>query len=187
MPEQITKSKSVELRKSLQTAVLDSYSEKYKELSEIWRNLETKAQGTITIAGIFIAGALAYIREISPQTYLYEKLFLGISIVCLIICVIYSILALYIRDVSGSPIGKILDDLAQKFFKVKNDKDFQAYIEKFPVNQCAAWRKTEESVCKEIKLKADHLLKAHIFLVLAVLIIALLSILKLFFIVEVKK
>src|SRR4028119_24929 len=90
-----------ELRKQ---AITNSYDE-YKELIATWRNLDTKAQGNITIAGIFIAGAFGYISKVDGQPALYEKLFFGLTIVLLITSVILAILVLRIRPVCSPPLG----------------------------------------------------------------------------------
>jgi hypothetical protein len=44
-----------EFRSLLQVA-LEAYKDEYREISDSWRNTETKAQGAVAIAGIFMAG-----------------------------------------------------------------------------------------------------------------------------------
>ena len=167
------------LRESLNKTVLDSYRDEYKELNDTWKNLEGKAQGAVAIAGIFIAGAFAYTREIGPQGIRYEKIFLGASILCLIISVGLSILALKVRTVAAPPMGEHVDNLVQDLLQVDNDAELLERIPRFVADQVASWRVVSQEANESIKLKAKYLWGAHLCLAFAILTIALLSVLKL--------
>lgn len=81
-----------ETRESLRKVTLDAYRDEYNQDTETWRSLETKAQGNIAVAGIFIAGSLAYLTKSDLRLEHHEEIFLLIAIVCLIVSVILSIL-----------------------------------------------------------------------------------------------
>ncbi|MDQ3474098.1 MAG: hypothetical protein M3447_10210 [Acidobacteriota bacterium] len=53
----------LEIRETWRKATLDAFLDEYREQTETWRSLETKAQGNIAVAGIFVAGSLAYITK----------------------------------------------------------------------------------------------------------------------------
>jgi hypothetical protein len=92
---------------TLRDATLVAYLEEYKELTETWRSLESKAQGNIAVAGIFIAGSLAYLEKLSPQLQRHEQVFLLIAIACLIVSVILAILALKTQTITPPTAGKL--------------------------------------------------------------------------------
>jgi hypothetical protein len=96
-----------ESKDSLRKSALEAYLQEYKELTETWRGLENKAQVSITVAGIFIASTFAYIRDIS-KTQPYEKVFLCLAVVLLIISVILSILVLRLQRVVPPPPGRFV-------------------------------------------------------------------------------
>src|SRR5919109_4903212 len=54
----------------------------YREGAEIWKTLETKAQGLITTAGLFLAAAFAFSRE--PSLLTLTKVILLVTLVCLV-------------------------------------------------------------------------------------------------------
>ena len=89
-------------RESLLKAVIESYHEEYKVISDNCRNIEGKAQGSVAIAGIFIAGAFAYLQK-NITLVLYQKIILFIGVIFLILCVGFSILALRIRKLPAAP------------------------------------------------------------------------------------
>jgi hypothetical protein len=168
-----------ELRESLESSVLDSYQEENKELSETWRSLETKAQGAVAISGIFIAGAFAYIREVNLQAHRVDKIFLGTCILSLVVSVVLSIFALRVRKVAAAPIGEYLDDLVQDLLQLENDGELEERLPDFVRDQIGLWRRVVKAASATNKSKASYLLAAYVFLVLAILMVALLSILKL--------
>jgi hypothetical protein len=53
---------------------LENYREEYRDLSETWRSLDTKAQGLGAIAGIFLAALFAWAREMPPTFGRSERL-----------------------------------------------------------------------------------------------------------------
>jgi hypothetical protein len=167
------------LRETLESSVLDSYREENKELSETWRSLETKAQGAVAISGIFIAGAFAYIREVNLQGHRVEKIFLGTSILSLVVSVVLSIFALRARKVAAAPIGEYLDELVQDLLQLENDGELEERLPDFVKDQIRLWRIVVKAASATNKSKARYLLAAYVFLVLAILMVALLSILKL--------
>ena len=93
------------IREFLRKNLFDSYRDEYKEISDIWRGLETKAQGNIAIAGIFIAGAFAFIAKPETGIHWLEKQFLIASLVFLVISVVSSVLVLKVREVYFPPMG----------------------------------------------------------------------------------
>lgn len=165
-----------ELKESLRRAVLVAYREEYKELSDTWRGLETKAQGSIAIAGIFIAGAFAYIRDITPNSHPYEKLFLIIIVLCLVTSVVLSILALKIRTVAAPPMGEYIDQMVRDILNLNNDDELAERIVRFDNDQITTWRMVKKEAENANRLKARYLWRAQIFLMSAIATVALLMI-----------
>lgn len=169
------------IKESLRQAALDTYFDEYKELAQAWRNLDGKAQGAIAVAGIFIAGSFAYLRDLNQNTRVYERAFLGMAILFLIICIILSVLVLRTRKVRPLPLGKFVTHYARALVEVENEADFQAYLKEFFNAHTEKWLTVISRMEEVNRLKARYLWFAQFFLMAAILTVACLSILQIVF------
>jgi hypothetical protein len=69
----------------------------YNDLWEAWKLLEAKAQATLATAGIFEAGAFAYITQAKPSD-VSSKLMLMLLVVVLAAAVYFGVRAIQVRD-----------------------------------------------------------------------------------------
>ena len=166
------------IREFLRKTLLDSYRDEYKELADIWRGLETKAQGNIAIAGIFIAVVFAFIREAGQQSYWAERACLGLALIFLVISVIFSIMVLRVRQAPFPPMGGFVDKMFIDHLNIKDDAEL---LERLPLlinDQAKAWRQVKEMVVTSNKSKARNLWAAQVFLLAAILTFATLTLLR---------
>ena len=75
----------------------------YKDLSETWKLIDTKAQATTAIAGVFLAAVFNFVRPpgvslAAPLTFL-----LGLSVGALVVSVLFALLAMRVRSVPALP------------------------------------------------------------------------------------
>jgi len=81
-----------------------------------FRDLDGKAQGTATVAGAFLAAGLALLNRSGGIDSLVAKPILGGAVAGLATSIVFSVLALRLRQVlscpSGQDVGKLLDNLA---------------------------------------------------------------------------
>jgi hypothetical protein len=164
----------VQAKESLLKAVLDSYQEEYKRIINNWNRLETKAQGSVAIAGIFIAGAFAYLRENIALMQCYQKIMLGAGIICLLIAVLFSILALRIRQLPVPPMGKYVDRLVCDLLTI-NDKELFERIPLLIKDQISGWRQARDGLLDSNSRKAKNVWIGQILLVVAILIVGVLA------------
>src|SRR5262249_37673689 len=82
---------------------LDSFREQYRDLAESWRHMDTKAQGAGAIAGVFLAAALAWAKDLPTDFTVPQKIALVGCVVLLILAVISAVTALHVRNVSSPP------------------------------------------------------------------------------------
>lgn len=162
----------------LRQTVLEAYREEYKDIADTWRNLEGKAQGAIAIAGIFIAAALTYIRELSAQTGVTDKLLLSIAVVSLVASVVCSILALKIREVAAPPMGEYVDGLVAHLLPIEDQAELKERVTRFFHDQATAWRDMKREADEINQLKAKYLWRGQLFLLSAILTVALLTVLR---------
>jgi len=101
-----------ELRKELAAA----FEREHEALLGAFRDLDGKAQATITVAGIFLAAALAFVEE-APATdpSLLVRALLGSTLFFLVASISAALLALQLRKIVRSPsavqIGQFVSDL----------------------------------------------------------------------------
>jgi hypothetical protein len=167
-----------EIRYKLHDSVIEAYTNEYKELADTWRNVESKAQNAITIAGIFIASAFAYVRDIKPETHKSEKVLLAVSVCFLIATVILSILALKLRKVAAPLMGENMNSLVGDLLRLSDDEGFLERLPNYYNDQSALWRQVTEETHNANQSKARFLWWAHITLVAAIVVVACITVLK---------
>lgn len=105
----------VEVRKELIQFAYDRSEHEHGELSETWKHLDSKAQSTATLAGVFIAAAFAFVRNTALNLDQTEKLLLCGSVVFLVASICTAVCAMKIRPVSmplsGFNAEKTVDDI----------------------------------------------------------------------------
>jgi hypothetical protein len=161
---------TLKIRESFRQAALDAYREEYKELSEVWKGLETKAQGTITIGGIFIAASFTFAKDLSATRLdYYGNLLLGAAIFLLIPSVLLAVLALKTREVSTPPSGEIIEDMVKDLKEVP-DADLPDRKRRFIYDQGLLWQTTITTTKQAIEDKEQWLHLSQGLLLIAIVI-----------------
>lgn len=163
------------IEETLRREALEAYREDYKELVDNWRSLESKAQGAVAIAGIFIAGAFAFIREIDTNTYLIEKILLVAVILFLITSVAFSVYALKIRAIAAPPFGANVERLVNDLLNIEDQSEIAERLPNYINDQISEWKKVNGEVEIAIESKAERLWRAQRALLYAILTIAVLT------------
>jgi hypothetical protein len=114
--------KEIQAKTDLAKMVLDSYRFEYKDYTAWWNDLDRKAQGTVAIAGIILAGALAFARQLSVNTPVYEKIVLSIAIVLLLCAIGFAVFTLIVRNVSLPPPAKQIEELAKEILSTDDSE-----------------------------------------------------------------
>src|SRR6266852_3037846 len=93
---------ALKIRTSWSEAVLDTYRKEYAELSDVWKGIDTKAQGTATIAGVFVAAAFTFAKDLTGNKLdNLGRWLLAVAIFLLIVSIAFSVFALKMREVVG--------------------------------------------------------------------------------------
>lgn len=177
--EKVEKTDGAEEKQAVlrEKALLASYDE-YKELTGTWRNLDVKAQGNITVAGIFVAAAFAYLTKFSAPG-LGEKVFLLFTVVFLIICVVLSLVVLQVREVPPHYLGGFMRRMVGDL-EGATEAELQAYLPTFYNLHADLWNSTSDKLIKANKDKGAFLWLAQVSLIVAICTAAMLVVLKIF-------
>lgn len=172
-----------EIKEALQTAAVEAYRDEYGRFIDIWKGLDTKAQGAVTIAGIFIAAVFAFIRDIKNLN-LGDKgrWVLAAAIACLVSSVVLSILALTLRKVAAPPAAEDIDQMVRDILRPEpgeagqpSEDSLKAMSLTFINEQIRLWREVMGEANDTIKLKYKFLLAAQWLLVGAVFLVVWLT------------
>jgi hypothetical protein len=155
--------------------VLESHRAEYKELSENWRILDTKAQGATAISGIFLAAAFSIARDASGKMVLCEKVLLILAIASLVTSITLAVLALWVRSVSLPPIGEQFEDLVADLPRA----DLTELPSRLPAlvqDESRLWKEASKEVSLHNESKARLLRASVTALLVAAIIVSALTI-----------
>ena len=164
------------IQEGLRNATLAAYVEEYKEQIETWHNLESKAQGNIAVAGIFIAGSLAFLEKLGgQQLQQHEKFFLLAAIGCLIVSVILAIFTLKTQTITAPPLGSFVSHYTRRLVKIDAEANLQDYLKSFFSEHVSCWEAVMDQVREANAFKAQYLWAAQRWLIASILAVAALS------------
>lgn len=127
-------------RTKIVSDLLESLEAEYKEASDTWRALETKAQGVVGIAGVFLAAVFAFVREVDPAS---DPLWLRVGILLAALALVgaigCAILALRIRRRPAPPLGRHLQNDFKRLLAVEDPKELEQRLENFASDQATRW------------------------------------------------
>uniref|UniRef100_UPI004055E2ED hypothetical protein n=1 Tax=Candidatus Electrothrix sp. TaxID=2170559 RepID=UPI004055E2ED len=146
---------------------LESYKEEYSDLSEIWRNLDGKAQGLIAVSGTFVAGMFAFIRTLLHSVTYLEKCFLTASLVLLVFSIFLALVVQKLRTVAKPPQGESLYSIINDLINIDEDSIDQYRIDYFK-DHIRLWQKANKDVHDVNENKASTLLWAQSMLVFSI-------------------
>lgn len=75
--------------------------DEHDRLLDAWKQVDSKAQGTAAIAGLFLAAAFAFVRNTGLAITSQEKVLLGVSLFSLVCSIGTSIWVLLLREASS--------------------------------------------------------------------------------------
>ncbi|HEU4560910.1 MAG TPA: hypothetical protein VFS20_23870 [Longimicrobium sp.] len=141
-------------RQTLLADALGQYRAEYTLLADRWKVLETKAQGTAAIAGIFVAGVFAITRDLDQSTPFYEVwLLVGVTLL-LTTAILFAVRALFIRNLVDPPTGSQLEQVAMDVVRIDDDEEFAKLLPAVYSEQFSAWREANETLRQAVVAKA---------------------------------
>lgn len=156
---------------------LRSFAEQYKDLMDTWKSLDLKAQGNVTIAGIFLAAAFTWTRNSQPAFSMLHKYLLISAIVLLFVSVAIAIFALFVKKVKQPPFGTNVYEMIRDLESIKINGD---HIKKFKNDEIKLWETTIKSITDKIAKKGYCILFAQLMLLAAAFIFIYLTFLIVF-------
>ncbi len=170
---------AAELKEQLLASALEAYRQEYKELSESWRSLETKAQGGMAVAGVFIAGVLAFVREIAgAKATVAETWLLVLSTIALVATVCAALLVLAVRRAPLPPLGAKFHELVTDLLAVGDETELEARAPLLIGDQIRLWKQVNEPLARMLQSKAFRLIVSQWCLFVAIVLAAVLTLIE---------
>ena len=156
--------------RSLEDA-LSAYKIEYDDQMANWRALDTKAQGAVAVAGLFVGGLLAFAKDPRSEPTL-GRIVLVLAVVCLLGAVLFALNALRVCDVADPPSGAIHSKLAEDLASLDEaEASLPARQQGYLGDRAVLWSRTERDTRVGNERKAKSVARAQGLLVAAVLLV----------------
>lgn len=165
----------VDLRVELSRFQVDAYREEFAELVDSWKALETKAQGTAAVAGIFFAAVFAFVRDLEGKADLLRGYGLIIATASLGLAVGAGLMALRIRKIPRPPLGADTQKLVNDLLALESSELGQR-LPLFYNDLSGRWAKVNNDLADANDKKSTWLLVSQALLALAILIVGIVTV-----------
>jgi hypothetical protein len=153
-------------------ATVNAYKYEYDKILANWTGIETKAQTTITIAGIFIAALVAFLHDAASQID-RQRGFLFVAAIFLLGAVMAASFVLLLKEVPRPPQGnKLFPDVLDNIEAVANpnNSDASSLLSRFYRYQIIVIDEVIKELKKVLDKKRGQLRIAQGFLLLGIVI-----------------
>ena len=152
---------------------LEESIREWNQVAQRFRDLDSKAQATATVSGVFIAAAFAFIEQLSIQKEWYVLGIVSIGLFLLASSVVLSVVAMKIRTHRGTPGGKYTLVLIEDVLRAaENGRDIGKLEVGFYVEHATQWQQGAHAIRESNKRKGRTIEVAQWLLVVAILIVA---------------
>jgi hypothetical protein len=160
---------------------LDAYRAEYAELYQVWRNLDTKAQGATAIAGIFVAGAFAFAEDFARSNSIAQKAVIGVFGFALGLSVLLSLSVLSVKTRWSAHVGRNIERLATDLLDLE-DCELSPRLARFLGDQAMVWRMAVTSLRGSVASKSILLKRSQFFLGIGIVLAIVLTFTRVFFV-----
>ncbi|MEK6284003.1 MAG: hypothetical protein AABN95_26945 [Acidobacteriota bacterium] len=166
-----------ELRVNLVKDLFQSSISEHSDAQANFTGLDTKAQNTTAIGGIFLAGALAFFNGDSLQKLITigshpAIILLGIVVLLLMLSTAFCIWAMRIQDISISDVA-ISKEEVEAIIEQPSDELSERY-ENYLLSQVGEWSRISKGLREVNQRKAKAVRRGQMFLGIAALFAAIL-------------
>jgi len=153
----------------------DRTQAEYDELSDSWKQLDSKAQATSTVAGIFIAASFAFIRNSALQLSGLEKALLLLVLASLIVSILLAVTAMFVRTVPVPPTPENIAEMVTEMLDTPPE-EHEERLGGLVADTINAWLPINRVLRKELLAKASKLENAQRALITAACLMGVLTV-----------
>ncbi len=156
-----------------------SYQDDYKEISENWRHLDSKAQGSIAICGILSAATAAFVSRKTVDLNCFEQILVTLTLISLAVGILFALLSMQLRAVVEAPYAGTIQSHIKSILKFPNERSNP--VTNLWLNQIDDWEACNSSAKSSLDSKSKHLQVSHWAILIATFLISVTGIFKIFF------
>jgi len=160
------------VREVLEKEVVAAYQLEYQDLLATFQGLDTKAQGTITTNGIFLAGIFAFLNAASFAVDSIAKVLVLCAVALLIAAILLAIFGMHVREMAGPPSGSQADKMASHLLALENDAEIEARLPGYYSERAQAWSNCLAPLRRSVESKAELIWYAQLSLLLGMIFVA---------------
>jgi hypothetical protein len=161
-----------QLIQAAQKEALDSYRKEFEQLTAAFRDLDNKAQGTATTSGAFLAAILVYLNRPTALDAGFSRIALAFGLLGLLCALIFSLLALRIRKLPGSPSGEDIEELLSTLARSPEESDRVERMIYFYGDAARLWKSSVKERREINESKAFYIWSAQRSLIVTVVSVA---------------
>lgn len=164
----------------------DRAEKEFALLSDTWKHIDTKAQATATIGGVFLAAAFSFVRNTALALSSQEKWLLCSVVGFLVASIVLAVMAMLVKPSSGPWSASVVTQMAEAAYGAAQRESAQepnAVQERFvavladTLHDAAG---ANDRVRVELKVKSDQLANAQCCLVGAAASVVVLTLVAVF-------
>ena len=141
---------------SLLRLALDGNRDYYDEMTELWRHLDTKAQGTIALGGILLAAFAGFVAKGQRPAACVDRAFSVVAVLLFTSGIAMSALCLRLRQSSVPPHFGELQSSIEDLLKIDKD-DRESRMPDLFRELISLWKETNEETSRILKRKSTWL------------------------------
>ncbi len=154
--------------------VVNAFESDFELLEKSWSAIETKAQGTIAVAGIFVGFTFSYLKENEAASGFLMRGFALCVVLCLLASVATAVYALFVTRHAGAPEATLKHQLAEDYFGLPATQRGPYHL-LLAQNLVMHWSYVTGERRKSNDRKARRLLVSQSFLSAAIVLTAILA------------
>ncbi len=158
---------SDDLNKSIARLVLNYGQLEYTDVCRNWRSIESKAQGTVAIAGIFIAGTFAVLAQFGGMPSWATSVIVGV-LFALVGAVLCSLCALFVSEYDALDDTSEVLKRADQVLSADSEIQGKAEIRNFVDDLAKTFARTNAGIHRINRKKANWVLAAQTCLAIGV-------------------
>ena len=155
-------------------AIAAAYAADYARSEALWKGLEAKAQGTITVAGLFAGFALNYAKELGAGAHWAVRALTVLTVGLLSACVVYAALALRVTGVALPPGGPAYQQIANSYSALP-ESERAGRVTSLEENVLILWRDAVAALNRAARRKGVRVGRSQALLFAAIVTSALLA------------
>lgn len=156
--------------------VLGACEAEHSQLTGISQILDSKAQATAAIAGVFIAAVFAFVQDISGRIPSLYIAFLAPSLGLLLLSIFFAVLGMWLQRTIGRPTAEFVRQLILDLWKTDGPDAIGARAGGFYGDQVQEWLPALQRLRIIVRRKSRFVAASQLFLLLALGLVSILTI-----------